>query len=140
MGETEDESELDVEEEPSKFARFYDKNRRRFQLVALAVFLVAVGLEVSDAVPRDVDVALRLPNAEHVREASVEYRQDGEVVRLLERSFPEGAPSELRDTVELSPGDYEVEVVIADDTGASRALTGSLTAPADGVVRIALDD
>lgn len=138
MAENEDESATD--EEPSAFARFYDRNRRRFQLAALAIFLVAVGVEIGDAVPREVDVALRLPDPAHVREASVEYRQDGEVVRQLSRRFPDGAPTELRDTLDLSPGEYEVEVVIADDTGVSRALTGSLTAPADGVVRIALDD
>ncbi len=136
---TSEESRDPEDDEPSGFARFYERNRRRFQLVALAIFLVAVGLEVGGAVPRDVSVSLRLPAPEDVREATIAYRQEGELVRELQRRFPEGAPRDLRDELELSPGDYDVEVRVTEVRGGTRTLRGHLTAPAEGVIHVALD-
>lgn len=130
------------EETPSgwgRLAQLYERNRRRLQLGALAVFLVAVALEIGGAYPREVRVSLRFPEAPAVREAQIEYRQEEELVRQVRLRFPDGAPRDVRDVVELSPGDYDVAVVLSDDTGASRSLSGTLTAPADGVVRVALE-
>jgi hypothetical protein len=54
--------------------------------------------------------------------------------------WPSGAPSAVRHDLELLPGDYEVTVRLSERDGTQRSLVGHLTAPADGVVRLALSD
>jgi hypothetical protein len=44
----------------------------------------------------------------------------------------------VRHTLDLSPGDYDVTVRLTERDGEARELVGRLTAPADGVVRLAL--
>ena len=52
----------------------------------------------------------------------MEYRQDGEVVRQHRAgAFPGARRPSCATRVELSPGEYEVEVVLADDTGVDAA-------------------
>ena len=129
--------------EPSRWSRLRDfvlTHRRRFATLSVIVFLAAVALEIGGAVPRSVEVSVPL-GATHreVTEAQIEYLQDGESVRSVTRRFPREAPREMRDTVELSPGEYEVAVRLVDRAGETRALSGRLTAPSDGVVRLALE-
>ena len=131
---------MDAEEEApkGKVRLFFEKHRTRIAQVALVVFLVAVLLEVGGALPRDVEVAFRFPGHASVERARVTYLQEDEVVREVTLRWPEGAPALVRDTVELSPGDYDVSVVLTDAEGASRRLRGEVSAPADGVVRVRL--
>lgn len=115
------------------------KHRKRLSFVALIVFLVAVAIEVGGAVPREVEVDFPMGEAHaQVTEARIEYWQEDEMVRTVQRHFPSGAPRAVRDTVELSPGDYEVSVLLVRSGGASEELRGRLTAPSEGVVRISL--
>lgn len=130
----------DAEEEapPGRFRQWFDRNRKRLARLALGIFLLAVAIEVGGAMPRDVEVGLRFPDHARVVEARIEYTQEEESVREVTLRFREGAPALVRDTVELSPGDYDVSVVLLDAAGAARRLRGRLTAPADGVVRVRL--
>ena len=116
-------------------------HRRRFAGLSLVVFLAAVLLEVGGAVPRDVEVALPM-GAHHalIREARIEYTIEGESVRTVTHRFERGAPREMRDSLSLSPGDYEVSVLLIDREGAARESAGRFTAPSEGVVRLALED
>ena len=116
---------------------FVRRHRRRLSLLALAVFLAAVAIEVGGVVPREVRVAVPLdgPGGPAVREARIDYRQDGEVVKSVRRPVRGGA-RELRDTVELSPGRYDVVVTLRREDGVLRELAGRLEAPAEGVVRL----
>ncbi len=134
-----DAHEDDAEEAPpGRFRQWFERNRKRLSLLALALFLVAVGLEVGGALPREVQVALRFPDPARVVEARIEYLQEDERVREVTLRWPDGAPALVRDAVDLSPGDYDVSVLLLDAAGERRALRGRLTAPADGVVRVRL--
>lgn len=116
------------------FARY----RRQFALALIAIFVVAVGLELGGSLPRDVDVAYRFPAHEEVREARIAYYDSGEIVKEITLFWPNGAPSEVRDMVELSPGEYAVQVRLVDRAGETRQLRGRIEAPSEGVVRVAL--
>jgi hypothetical protein len=119
---------------------FVRAHRRRLSMVALALFLAAVGVEIGGVYPREVRVAVPLGGrADEVTEARIRYSQEGEAVKTV-RVPVRGDTRELRDTVELSPGEYEVTVMLLEDDGELRELSGRLTAPADGVVRLALED
>ena len=117
----------------------YQKHRRRLSFLALGIFLVAVAIGVDGVIPREVEVDFPMGEAHSdVTEARIEYWQEDEMVRAVQRNFPSGAPRAVRDTVELSSGDYEVTVLLVRSGGASEELRGRLTAPAEGVVRISL--
>ena len=134
----EDDEDEEEEAPPGRFRLWFERNRKRLATLALGIFLVAVAIEVGGAIPRDVEVGLRFPDHTRVVEARVEYLQEEESVREVTLRFREGAPSLVRDTVSLSPGDYDVSVLLLDSAGTSRRLRGRLTAPADGVVRVRL--
>lgn len=124
-----------------RVARFVRKHRTRLSQAALAVFLVAAGLELSSALPRSIEVSVPLGAAHaQVVEARVEYLHEGELVHSVTRRFSSEAPREVRNSLELSPGEYDVSVLLVDRGGQTRSLHGSLSAPADGVVRLALED
>ena len=131
-------AEPDVPPEPliERIRAFVRAHRRRLQLLAIAAFVVAVGVELGGAYPREVHVALPIGAHEGITEARIEYEQHGEAMRTIRIPVRSG---ELRDTVELSPGDYDVTVSLFQSDGGMRQLSGRLTAPADGVVRLSLE-
>ncbi|MCB9595516.1 MAG: hypothetical protein H6719_22540 [Sandaracinaceae bacterium] len=137
-GDLEDDLEEGPEEPPSRARAWFQKHRTRLSQVALAIFLIAVAIELGGALPREVNVAFRFPAHAEVVEARIEYSQENERVRDVTLRWPEGAPALVRDDVELSPGDYDVSVLLLDAEGATRALRGAVTAPADGVVQVRL--
>jgi len=116
----------------------FQKHRLRASKFVLAIFVIAVVMEIGSAVPRDVRIDYRFPDHSEVVEARLEYEYEGEQVREVTLRWPEGAPRSVRDTVELSPGDYDVSVLLVGEDGMMRELHGELTAPADGVVRVRL--
>lgn len=124
----------------SRLRALFENHRRRLATGALLIFLGVVGIEIADVYPRSVDVALPLGQGHgDIAEAHIEYSYEGEAVRSVIRRFGAGAPAEVRDTVELSPGVYDVSVLLVDRGGALRRLAGHVTAPADGLVRVALE-
>lgn len=130
-------------DQPSLKARakaLFQKHRRRLATLVLALFVAVVAVQVGSAIPREtqVDVPLGTAHAD-VTEARIEYWQEDELVRSITRRFSHGAPVSVRDTLDLSPGSYDVSVTLMERGGTERALTGRLTAPSDGVVRLALE-
>jgi len=133
-----DEEGLDPDSFWGRALAFYDRHRRRLATLSIGVFLVAVAIEIGGAIPREVDVAYRFPGHDAVVEATIEYSQERETVREVTLRWPDGAPRVVRDTLDLSPGDYDVDVWLVDGEGGGRHLQGAVTAPADGVVRVRL--
>ena len=135
------EDPLDEGTELTAFGRAYDffqRHRRRMATLVLGIFIIAVVIEIGGALPRDVDVSYSFPAHEEVTEARLEYSSGGELVREVTLRWPVGAPRRVRDTIELSPGDYDVSVLLLERDGGMRQLRGVLTAPADGVVQVRL--
>ncbi|MBX3269270.1 MAG: hypothetical protein KF729_03360 [Sandaracinaceae bacterium] len=130
----------EAEAPPGRFRAWFERNRRRLAKIALVVFLVAVAVEIGSALPRDVEVGLRFPDHGAVVEARIEYLEEDETVREVTLRWSDGAPALVRDTVELSPGEYDVAVVLLDAAGRARELRGRLHAPADGVVQVRLHE
>ncbi|HJL14368.1 MAG TPA: hypothetical protein RMH99_01860 [Sandaracinaceae bacterium LLY-WYZ-13_1] len=133
----------DADTAPSFWSRLWAWRRthgRRVALVALALFVAAVAVEVGGAYPRAVHVSLPMgANHADVTEARIDVRQGGETVTSVTRHFAGGAPRAVRETVELSPGEYDVAVRLTERGGDVRRLSARLTAPSDGVVRLALE-
>ncbi len=128
---------------PTLVARLYgmfQKHRRRLATLVLGIFLAAVAVQIGGAVPREVrvDVPLGAQHA-HVTETRIDYWQDDEPVRSVTRRWPHGAPASIRDTLDLSPGDYDVTVTLLAGSGQRRALSGHLSAPGEGVIRLSLE-
>lgn len=129
-------------DKPSLTARalaLFQKHRRRLATLSLLVFLAMVAVEIGGALPRETRVSVPL-GARHaqVTEARIDYTQDNAAVHSVTLRWPEGAPESVRHTLDLTPGEYEVAVVLLEREGERRALRGRLEAPADGVVRLAL--
>jgi len=133
-----DEEGLDPDSFWGRALDFYDRYRKRLATLTIGVFVVAVAIEIGGAIPREVDVDYRFPAHASVVEATIEYSQESETVREVRLRWPDGAPRLVRDTLDLSPGDYDVDVWLVDREGDGRHLRGSVTAPADGVVRVRL--
>jgi hypothetical protein len=116
-------------------------HRARIASLVMIAGVIVVGLEISRTGPQDVDVALPIgAGHDDVTQVDVAYLEDGDLVRRVSLRFPEGAPSEVRDTVELAPGSYDVSVDLRRDDGSAESRAGRLDAPADGVVRVVLHE
>jgi hypothetical protein len=90
--------------------------------------------------PRKVDVEFELgPTHREIVEVRVAYLQDGEELKGVSFSFPEGAPGQLRHSVSLPPGDFEVRTELRPSHGLSLASVRKLHAPTEGLVRIRLE-
>ncbi len=105
------------------------------------LFLALVAIEIGNAIPRETRVALPLGRAHtEITEARIDYYADEDAVRSITLRWPEGAPALVRHDLDLTPGDYEVSVVLIERDGDRRHLRGRLTTPADGVIRLALEE
>jgi hypothetical protein len=101
---------------------------------------VVVALALFPHVPRDVDVELELgPNHQEIVEVRVAYVKDGEELHGVSFSFPGGAPGQLRHSVSLPPGDFEVHTELRPNHGITLASVRKLHAPAEGLVKIRLE-
>ena len=124
----------------SSFVGFMRRHRRRIQLALIAAFVVAITLIWGGSYPREVTVALRVAESTSVTEAQIDFTQDDEPVRSITRRFPAGAPSPIRETVSLSPGDYDVSVLLTRRDGGIERRTARLTSPAEGVVHLRVSE
>ncbi len=125
----------------ARLLELFARHRRRLATLVLGLFLVAVALEIGGSLPRETQVSVPLgPAHAEVTEARIDVEQDDEMVQSLTLRWRSGAPAAVRHTLDLSPGDYDVSVRLLERGGRERRLTGRLTAPADGVVRLALEE
>lgn len=117
----------------------FQQHRRRLATLSLFVFLALVAVKIGNVVPRETQVRVPL-GAGHaeVTEARIDYSQEDEAVHSVTLRWPNGAPESVRHTLDLSPGEYDVSVRLFERDGDRRELAGRITAPADGVVRLAL--
>ncbi len=106
----------------------------------MVVGAAVVALALFPHLPRKVDVAFELgPTHREIVEVRVAYRQDGEELHGVSFTFPDGAPGQVRHTVSLPPGEFEVHTELRPNNGRTRGIVSKLHAPADGLVRFRLE-
>jgi hypothetical protein len=124
----------------TRLRELFLKHRRRIATLVLFLGLAIIAVKVSSGVPRDTRVSVRIgPDHAEITEARIDYRSDGQLVHSVTRHWAQGAPAEVRHDLELLPGDYSVTVRLSARDGTMRFLDGQLSAPADGVVQLALE-
>jgi hypothetical protein len=107
--------------------------------MVLALFVIIVALDLSQAVPRETRLSLQLAHDDaHFTTATITYTADGELVVHSRQHREGGLPSHIDERRDLSPGHYRVEVELSDDTGGSASREGEFDAPADGLVVVHL--
>jgi hypothetical protein len=119
---------------------WFEAHRRSLSRVVALLGGVVVVLALFPHVPRKVDVEFELgPTHQEIVEVRVAYLQDGEELHGVSFSFPGGAPGQLRHSVTLPPGDFEVHAELRPNRGLSSETVRKLHAPAEGVVKIRLE-
>ena len=119
--------------------RLYETHRRTLARLIALLGAVVVALALMPHVPRKVDVEFELgPSHREIVEVRVAYVQDGEELHGVSFSFPDGAPGQVRHSVSLPPGDFEVHTELRPSQGESRGSVDKLHAPADGTIRFRL--
>jgi hypothetical protein len=122
------------------FRRKFEAHRQRLARLTMLLGLIVVGLVLLPHVPRKVDVELELGRSHReIVEVRVTYVKDGEELHGVSFSFPHGAPGQVRHSVSLPPGDFEVHTELRPSHGQSRGSVDKLHTPADGPVRIRLE-
>jgi hypothetical protein len=116
-------------------------HRRRVARLLFGVGLCAVAWQLLPNVPRHTELEFALgPGHQRVIELRVGFEREGEELHGVSFGFPSGAPRTVRHSVSLPSGRYLVRCELRARDGGSRLETHRLQAPADGVVRIVLDD
>ena len=122
------------------FRAWFETHRRTLSRVFALGGGAVVALGVFPHVPRKVDVELELPPTHReIVEVRVVYLQDGEELHGVSFSFPDGAPGQVRHSVTLPPGDFEVHTELRPSHGLTFASVRKLHAPAEGLVKIRLE-
>jgi hypothetical protein len=114
---------------------FLRDHRRRIAAVVLLVFVVVVGLDLSQTVPRETHLALDL-GGDHaeVRSIALSYTSGDELALEARRRYPDGAPDRLRESLDLMPGHYDVRMHLVYADGRIRTREGQFDVPAEGIV------
>ncbi|HKP63173.1 MAG TPA: hypothetical protein VJV78_40830 [Polyangiales bacterium] len=117
--------------------RLFEAHRQRLSRLIGLLGVVVVGLVLLPHVPRKVDVEFELPPSHReIVEVRVAYVKDGEELHGVSFSFPDGAPGQVRHSVSLPPGDFEVHTELRPSHGLAHGSVEKLHTPADGLVRI----
>jgi hypothetical protein len=125
---------------PHPAVRFFRKHRSRIFRVALIALAVVVLLDLSQSLPTETTVELELGErgasaiALHVEVLDA----SGEPARVVRLAYPDGVPAHVTETLDLAPGHYRVRVDAEHADGSHDSLEGSLEAPAEGTVHVAL--
>jgi len=119
--------------------RMFVAHRERLARLIALLGVIVVGLVLVPHLPRKVDVEIELgPSHREIVEVRVAYVKDGEELHGVSFSFPDGAPGQVRHSVSLPAGDFEVHTELRPSHGQSRGSVDRLHAPADEPVRIRL--
>jgi hypothetical protein len=115
-------------------------HRKRLAPFVILIGLAVVGTTVFEASPRETEIRYDLGSAhDSLLEARIVYLLDGDEVKGARFTWADGAPASIRHTVDLAPGRYEIRVdLVRSDR--HHAVHRALRVPADGLVRIGLDD
>ena len=116
-------------------------HRRRVARVLFGLGLCAVAWQLLPNVPRPTEIEFALGEGhQRIVELRVGFERGGEELHGVSFGFPDGAPRTVRHSVSLPSGDYLVRCELRARDGGSRQLTHRLQAPAEGLVRITLED
>ena len=115
------------------------RHRRWLARAALLGMVLVVASTLVPAIPRSIALSVPVPGvAQDVRSIRAEIRQEEAVLHALELNFPQGAPLEIRQTCELSPGVYTLHFTEVYRDGSLRRYLGRLRSPAEGLVHVQL--
>lgn len=115
-------------------------NRRRIAGFVLVLFVLVVVTDLSRTVPRETQLAFDLESHADVREVELTYTVGDEAVEHARHRYPDGAPSRLRDTLDLVPGRYRVRVDLTYEDGHLVTHQGQFDAPSEGLVVVQWTD
>jgi hypothetical protein len=115
--------------------------RRIAPAVLIAGLLFAFKLTYDEA-PREqsVQVHLSTPLRANLAGVRLTYLEDGEAITGSEQRFLDGAPAVVRSTPSLSPGKYQLDIELSEQTGAVTHHRREVVVPSDGTLRIHLDE
>ena len=112
-------------------ARLQPHKRRIARFVGYVGVLIVASLLIRNS-PREVQVELMLgPQHRQFTEVRVAYVRQGEELHGVAFSFPQGAPGQLRHSVQLPAGEFEVHTELRPAHGHALASIGKLHAPSD---------
>ena len=116
--------------------------RRRLAMPSLVLGLLGTGKLTYDEAPREQSVELLLPerlraDLEGVR---LTYMEDDEALFGMEHRFTGGAPRSVHSAPSLAPGDYRLEIELAQKGGLITRVRRALTVPSPGTLRIRCED
>lgn len=122
-----------------RLGRLFLQHRRRLARLVLFAGLIVVGRQLWPTWPHETELEFVLgPDHADVVELRIAYLDHGEELHGVRFGFPSGAPATVRHRLSLPPGRLLIHCELFGKNGASRQLTRKLTAPANGLVRIAL--
>ena len=91
--------------------------------------------------PSDVSVELPIGSRHaDVTRVDVSFEESDELVHHVSLRFPDGAPESVLHTVELAPGTYTVDVDLTIRGDGTESRSGRVEAPAEGIVRVDLEE
>jgi hypothetical protein len=119
-------------------APFKESLRRRLAMPLLVLGLLGAGKFTYDETPREQAIQLDFPEGlradlEGVR---LTYMEDDEAILGVEQRFAAGAPSSLHSAPTLAPGEYRLEIELAQRGGIVTRMRRELTVPSEGTVHI----
>lgn len=115
--------------------------RRRIAPIALLLGLVAAAKLTFDASPREQPIQLQLgePLRANLSAIRLTYLEDNEAVSGSEQRFEGEAPAVLTSAPTLPPGEYHLDIELADRTGKVTRTRRTVTVPSEGSLRIRLE-
>jgi len=116
--------------------------RRRIAPIALLLGLFAAAKVTFDASPREQPIKLQLGEQlrANLRAIKLTYLEGNEAVSGTEQRFEGPAPALLTSVPSLPPGEYRLEIELADRSGKVTRQHRSVTVPSEGDLRIRLEE
>lgn len=115
--------------------------RRRIAPFVLLLGLVAAAKLTFDASPREQPIQLQLgePLRANLSAIRLTYLKDNEAVSGSEQRFDGEAPAVLTSAPTLPPGEYHLDIELADRAGKVTRARRTVIVPSEGSLRIRLE-